>query len=58
MHSTKLTELMTRFLHPRPSDRCRFGEQTFAGTNGSDGTAPIPAVPATAAVSQGSTQPV
>jgi hypothetical protein len=34
-----------QFQPARLSGGCRFGEETFAGTSGSDGEAPKPAIP-------------
>jgi len=44
LQGCRLVELMARFPLPRACDRCGFGERTFAGTRGSDGNAPIPAI--------------
>jgi hypothetical protein len=37
-------ELMARFPRPGRSDRCRFGEETFAGGSGNGSNAPEPAI--------------
>src|SRR5215472_12750769 len=55
LQGCRLVELMARSPLPRACDRCRFGERTFAGTRGSDGNAPTPAVRPTTASRRKST---
>jgi hypothetical protein len=49
LQGCRLGEPMAQFPLPRACDRCGFGERTFAGTRGSDGNAPTPAVRPTTA---------
>ena len=44
--TVRIRPLSDRFPLPRASDRCRFGQRTFAGASSNDEDAPNPDLPA------------
>ena len=54
--TVRIRPLSDRFPLPRASDRCRFGQRTFAGASSNDEDAPVPDLPAPAPERAGSTR--